>query len=153
MCAVHSPPPPSSFSLLFSAPSLSSGTRAWMSFLVENFWQLQLSGRLVQAICQPELITLYNIYTRVLYMSSSFWLLGVKSSDFSHAEKERIACKAEQVHKLTTIFTRNGPRLSFWVKIVVILWFAQLCRQFFLSFSAWEKSRDSTPNRQKLEDM
>ena len=28
-------------------------------------------------------------------MSSSFWLLGVESRDFSHAEKERTACKAE----------------------------------------------------------
>jgi hypothetical protein len=31
----------------------------------------------------------------VLYMSASFGLLGVESRDFSHAEKERIACKAE----------------------------------------------------------
>ena len=48
----------------------------------------------------------------VLYMSFSFWLLGVESHDFSHAEKERIACKAEQIDKLTTIFTLNdilGP--------------------------------------------
>ena len=34
----------------------------------------------------------------VLYMSSSFWLLGVESRDFSHAEKERTACKAEQIN-------------------------------------------------------
>ena len=46
-------------------------------------------------------------------MSSSFWLLGVESRDFSHAEKERTACKDEQIHKMTTIFTQNGPRLSF----------------------------------------
>ena len=49
----------------------------------------------------------------VLYMSSSFCLLGVESRDFSQAEKERTACKAEQIHKKTTIFTKNGPRLSF----------------------------------------
>ena len=45
-------------------------------------------------------------------MSSRFWLLGVESCDFSQAEKERTACKAEQVHKMTTIFTQNdnlGP--------------------------------------------
>ena len=42
-------------------------------------------------------------------MSSSFWLLGVESCDFTHAEKERTACKAEQIHKKTTIFTQNGP--------------------------------------------
>ena len=44
-------------------------------------------------------------------MSFSFWLLGVESRDFSHAEKERkkerTDCKAEQIHKITTIFTQN----------------------------------------------
>ena len=29
-----------------------------------------------------------NPSSKVLYMSSSFWLLGVESRDFSHAEKE-----------------------------------------------------------------
>ena len=38
-------------------------------------------------------------------MSSSFWMLGVESRDFSHAEKERTACKAEQIHRMTIIFT------------------------------------------------
>ena len=41
-------------------------------------------------------------------MSFSFWLLGVESCDFSQAEKERTACKAGQIHKMTTIFTENG---------------------------------------------
>ena len=49
----------------------------------------------------------------VLYMSSSFWLLRVESRDFSQAEEERTACKAQQIPKMTTIFTQNGPRLSF----------------------------------------
>jgi hypothetical protein len=49
----------------------------------------------------------------VLYMSSGFGLPGVESRDFSQAEKERTACKAEEIHKITTIFTQNGPRLSF----------------------------------------
>ena len=40
-------------------------------------------------------------------MSSSFWLLQVESRDFSQAEKERTACKAEQIHKMTTIFTKK----------------------------------------------
>jgi hypothetical protein len=35
-------------------------------------------------------------------MSSSFWLLGVESRDFSQAEKERTACKAEQIHNAGT---------------------------------------------------
>ena len=40
-------------------------------------------------------------------MSSTFWLLRVESHDFSQAEKERTACKYEQIHKMTTIFTQN----------------------------------------------
>ena len=88
----------------------------------------------------------------VLYMSSIFWLLGVETRDFAHAEKERTACKAEQIHKMTTIFTQNDNLGPFWVKIIVILWICSAL-QAVLSFSAWEKSRDSTPNSQKLEDM
>ena len=42
---------------------------------------------------------------------------------------------------MTTIFTQNGPGLSFWVKIVVILWICSAL-QAVLSFSAWEKLRD-----------
>ena len=45
-------------------------------------------------------------------MSSSFWLLEVESRDFSQAEIERTACKAEQMHIMTTIFTQKdnlGP--------------------------------------------
>jgi hypothetical protein len=40
-------------------------------------------------------------------MSSSLWLLQIESHDFSQAEKERTACKAKQIHKMTTIFTKN----------------------------------------------
>ena len=35
----------------------------------------------------------------VVYMSSSFWLLDVASSNLSQAEKEITACKAEKIHK------------------------------------------------------
>ena len=80
-------------------------------------------------------------------MSSSFWLLGVESRDFSQAEIERTACKAEQIHKMSTIFTQNENLGPFWVKIIVILWiFSAL--QAVLSFSSF-----STSNNQKLEDM
>ena len=85
-------------------------------------------------------------------MSSSFWLLRVESRDFSQDEKERTACKAEQIHKMTTIFNQKDNLGPFWVKIVVILWICSAL-QAVLSFSAWEKSRDSTRNSQKLEDM
>ena len=49
---------------------------------------------------------------KVVYMFSSFWMLGVVSRDFSQAERKRTACKAGQIHKMTTIFTQNdnlGP--------------------------------------------
>ena len=88
-------------------------------------------------------------YTEVLYMFSSFWLLGIESHDFSRAERQRTACKAEQIHKTTTISTQNGRRLSFWVKIVVILWICSAL-QAVLCFSAWEKSRESFHNSNKL---
>ena len=61
------------------------------------------------------------MWIKVLYMSSSFWLLGVESSDFSHADKERTAYKAEQIHKIKHIFTRHNNLELFRVKIVVIL--------------------------------
>ena len=53
-------------------------------------------------------------------MSSSFWLLGVESHDFSQAVKERTACKADQIHKMTTIFTEKDNLGPFRVKIIVI---------------------------------
>ena len=59
--------------------------------------------------------------TMMLYMSSSFRMLGVESRDFSHAEKERTACRAEQIHKITTIITQNDFLGPYWVKVVVIL--------------------------------
>ena len=46
-------------------------------------------------------------------MSSSFWLLGVESRDFSQTEIERTASKAEQIHKNTSIFTQNNNLGSF----------------------------------------
>jgi hypothetical protein len=36
-------------------------------------------------------------------MSSNFWLLGVDLRDFSHAEKEKNACKAEQLFSLKMV--------------------------------------------------
>ena len=60
--------------------------------------------------------------------SSCVWLLGVESRDFSQAEKER-------THKMTTIFTQNGPRLSLIIEnsclFVNLLSFAN--SYFFLS--------------------
>ena len=72
-------------------------------------------------------------------MCSSFGVLWVESRDFSQAKKERIACKAKQTHKMTTIFNQKNNLGPFWVKIVVILWICSAL-QAVLSFSALEKS-------------
>ena len=58
----------------------------------------------------------------MLSMSSSFSLLRVESIDFSQAEKQRTACKAEQIHKMTTIFTVVSSR-----GISIILDTIELC--------------------------
>ena len=44
---------------------------------------------------------------KVVYMSSSFWLSAVESRDLSQAEKKIPAFKAEQINKMTTIFSQN----------------------------------------------
>ena len=63
---------------------------------------------------------------------------------FFSAEKKIIAYKAEQINKMTTTY--------FHSKFVILWIFSAL--QAVLSFSAWEKPRDSTPNNgQKLEDI
>ena len=45
-------------------------------------------------------------------MCSKKKILALELRDLSQAEKEKTACKAEQIHKKTTIFTQNdnqGP--------------------------------------------
>ena len=49
---------------------------------------------------------IFSLWT--MPVSPIFWLLRVESHVFSHAEKER----AEQIHKMTTIFTQNVVFLS-----------------------------------------
>ena len=47
-----------------------------------------------------------------LILCSKKKILGVESPDFSQAKKEITACKTEQIHKMTAIFTQNdklGP--------------------------------------------
>ena len=46
-------------------------------------------------------------------MSFSFWLSASESRNLSQAEKKIISWLAAQIHKMTTIFNQNGPRLSF----------------------------------------
>ena len=48
-----------------------------------------------------------------LHVRSSFWLWGVESRDLSHADKERTASKAEQIHKMTTIFSQSNNLIPF----------------------------------------
>ena len=51
--------------------------------------------------------------TIVVYMCSTLLQLAPGSHDSPQAEKRITVRKAEQIHKMTTIFTQNGPRLSF----------------------------------------
>ena len=82
---------------------------------IESFFQeLALTSmRWGNTVKLVEIISEGAFMAMVLCMSSSFWLLRVESRDFSNAEKEKTACKAEQIHKMTTILTQNGPRLFF----------------------------------------
>ena len=66
----------------------------------QRFWLVEMLRKMIQALIM------------VIYMCSSFWLLRVESRDFSQAEKERTACKVEQIHKMTTNVTHKdnlGP--------------------------------------------
>ena len=83
-------------------------------------------------------------------MFSNFWLLAVGSRDISQAEKEITACKVEQIHKLTTIFTQKDNLGPFWMKVVDILW---ICLAYQATISLSALSRDPTANSQNLEDM
>ena len=80
-------------------------------------------------------------------MSSNFWLFGVESRDSSQTKKERTAYKSGQIHKMVTTFTQlttilNTNNCHFFLICSAL--------QAVLFFSASEKSRDSTPNSQKL---
>ena len=44
---------------------------------------------------------------QVVYMCSSLLQLAVGSHDLSQAEKEITACKADRIHKKTSIFTQK----------------------------------------------
>ena len=48
-----------------------------------------------------------------MHICGTLLLLRFESHAFFQAEKERTqtACKAEQIHKMTTIFKQNGPKL------------------------------------------
>ena len=57
----------------------------------------------------------YNIFAAanilscllILGCSTCPLVLGVESRDFSQAEKERTACKTEQIHKMTTRYSHS----------------------------------------------
>ena len=69
----------------------------WLSFTVSFtfFLIIELPDSieyLVSILSCYGFTILFIIKYKVLYMSSSFWLLGVESRDFSHAENEKTAC-------------------------------------------------------------
>ena len=50
------------------------------------------------------------IFQIPFYLSDYKHVWTIESLDFSQAEKEITTFKAEQIHKMTTVFTPNGPR-------------------------------------------
>ena len=50
----------------------------------------------------------YRVDSKGLILCSKKKILGVESRDFSQAEKYITACKAEQIHKMTPIFTQKN---------------------------------------------
>ena len=69
-------------------------------------------------ICQRVNVNIEWLIISMLYISSSFELLGVESNDFSHAEKERAACKAKgaftnYVYKIWLFLTTYPPPFTF----------------------------------------
>ena len=72
----------------------------------------------------------YLAWNMLLYFWCSTCPLVFGCCELSHViflklRKKKTAGKAKQIHKLKTIFIRNSPRLSFWVKLV--------CTKFFHS--------------------
>ena len=74
----------------------------------------------------------------MVYISSSIWLLAIGSRDLSQAEKKVMS-------KMSIIFSQNGQKLSFCVKIdVIVSIYSALAAVFF--FWAWDKALDLTAN-------
>ena len=63
-----------------------------------------------------------------------------------------IVIRPQTIYKMTIIFTQNGQKLSFWVKIVVILKICFAVATVIL-FWGWDKSRDQRANSQILEHI
>ena len=57
-----------------------------------------------------------------LILCSKKKILWVESHDLSQAENEITACKADQIYKMTPLFTQNYIQGPFWLEIGVILW-------------------------------
>ena len=67
---------------------------------------------------------------KVVYMSSCFLQLAVGSHDLSQAEKEITVCKADQIHKKTSILLKMTISPDYFE--LSFCKFAQLCKQLFL---------------------
>ena len=54
-----------------------------------------------------------------------------ESRDLSQAEKKITEFEAEEIHEMTIIFTQNGQKLPFLVKIIVIF---SICSSLKVSY-------------------
>ena len=68
--------------------------------------------------------------------------MALGSRDLSQAENKITACKAKQIHKMTTAFIQKDNLEPFWGKILVDIFKIFSALQAVISFSAWDKSRD-----------
>ena len=106
-------------------------------FQLNSFWKKVIQGD-------------YCLRCSTCFLVLGFWELNHVT--FTKLRKKELLAKLCKFTKWQLFFTQNENLGLFWVKIVVILWIWSTLHAV-LSFSEWEKSRDSTPNSQKLEDM
>ena len=99
---------------------------------------------------EPDL-SWFDRFLRRLYHRWSTCLLVFGSWLLDHMIYLKLR-KEELCAKLSKFTIWHSKWLLFWVKIVVILWIWSAL-QAVISFSAWDKTCDSTANSQKLEDM
>ena len=66
-----------------------------------------MKSHLLSQIC---IVTNYtDLLSEVVYMSYKILLFAVGSRDYSQADIFLLFLQVEQIHKMTTIFTQNGP--------------------------------------------
>ena len=107
-------------SILFSWPS----NFAMGTILEKGFAQAQVHTEFIAQKPKAQVLwTVCTSFRRSTFVVVSSVQLTVESHDLS---------QAEEMHKITTLFTKNGPRWkksSFSVKRIIILWICSACNK------------------------